>query len=155
MRALALVLLVLWGAATGARACEVPADLGALTAALLDQTNAARAAAGQPALVADAQLTQAAQDHACTNARRERVSHRGSWFAGLARRLRRVDYPYAMAVENLAAGQRSVAEVVTGWGTSPEHRANLLSPDARQVGFGVARAGDGWLHWVMIGAARR
>ena len=75
--------------------------------------------------------------------------------AGLARRLRRVDYPYAMAVENLAAGQRSVAEVVTGWATSPEHRANLLSLDARQVGFGVARAGDGWLHWVMIGAARR
>lgn len=149
--------LVLWLAlgAVPAAACDIPADLAALRGTLLAGANVARAEAGLAPLVADGRLAEAAQTHACRNAERGRVSHRGSWFAGLGRRLRRVDYPYALAVENLAAGQADASEVMRDWRASPEHRVNLLARDARDAGFGVARAADGWLHWVMIAAAPR
>jgi hypothetical protein len=38
--------------------------------------------------------------------------------------------------ENLAAGQRSPADVVAAWLNSPEHRANLLSSRVREIGVG-------------------
>jgi uncharacterized protein YkwD len=60
-----------------------------------------------------------------------------------------------MAVENLARGQRSAAEVTQAWVTSAEHRVNLLDPRAREAGFGVARGEDGQLNWSMVAAARR
>ena len=154
MRALVLAFLLVLSPPL-AQACALPSDLAALNAALLEAANTERANAGLPPLRMDAQLTEAAQTHACRNAERGQVSHRGSWFAGLGRRLRRVDYPYAMAVENLGAGQANPAEVMRDWARSPAHRVNLLAEQARDTGFGVARAADGWLHWVMIAAARR
>ena len=147
-----VAVLALAGPAMG---CEVPAGLNALRSDLLNLTNADRVAAGLPALRYDARLTTAAQTQACRTADRGRVTHRGSWFAGLGRRLRRVDYVYGMAVENLAAGQTSAAEVTTAWRTSAEHRRNTLDTRAREVGFGIARAEDGWLHWSMVAAAPR
>ena len=136
-------------------ACTLPLGIEAIRADLLAGTNARRAEAGLPALSLDARLTEAAQDHACHGAERERVSHRGTWFAGLARRLRRVDYPFATAVENLAAGLDTAPQAVAAWAASPEHRANLLNPQVREAGFGIARADNGWLHWVMIAGARQ
>ena len=88
-------------------------------------------------------------------ARRDNLSHRGSWFAGLGRRLRREDYQYAMAGENLAEGHRGATEVTLGWMDSPEHRANTLDARARNAGFGVAVAENGRLFWSMVAAAPR
>ncbi|MCA2009887.1 CAP domain-containing protein [Cereibacter sphaeroides] len=150
--ALALTLML---AAAPALACEVPSDLGGLRGALLVQTNAERATAGLPALRMEPRLGEAAQVQACRMADRERLTHRGSWFAGLGRRLRRVDYPYATAVENIGEGHRSAAEIVRGWMESPEHRVNMLNRQITEAGFGVARAENGRLHWSMVGAAQR
>ena len=83
------------------------------------------------------------------------VAARGRWFAGLGRRLRRADYPYVMAVENIGEGQRDAREIVAGWMDSREHRLNLLAPGARDVGFGVAVAATGRLNWSMVAAAAR
>jgi len=152
-RPAAVVLLMLL--AMPATACQVPQALGALRAELLVLANAARARAGLPALARDPRLEQAAQTQACRTADRGDLTHRGSWFAGLGRRLRRADYPYAMAVENLAEGQRDAAEAMAGWVNSPEHRHNLLDPRARDAGFGIAAEGDGRLHWSMVAASQR
>jgi uncharacterized protein YkwD len=143
--------------ATPVTACEVPGDLSVLRGALLAGANTVRVDAALPALVRDRRLDSAAQEQACRMARRgaTRLSHRGSWFAGLRRRLRREDYPYAVAVENLAAGQRDAGAVMAAWVASPEHRVNLLEPRLAEAGFGVARAENGWLYWSMVGAARR
>lgn len=148
------LLLLLTCLAAPAAGCEVPAGAGALRAQALTLTNAARAAAGAPALTRDARLEAVAQTQACRTADRGRVTHRGTWFAGLGRRLRRQGYPYAMAAENLAAGQTTADAVHNAWMTSPEHRRNTLDPRARDVGFGVALASDGWLHWSMVAAAQ-
>ena len=155
MRALVLCSLLLSASLGPALACDLPAGLGALRSELLELTNNERARAGLPGLRHDARLEAAAQAQACRTADRGRVNHRGSWFAGLGRRLRREDYTYGMAVENLAAGQRNAAEVSQAWMTSLAHRHNTLDARAREVGFGIARAEDGWLHWSMVAAAPR
>lgn len=140
--------------ATPGVACEVPDGLAGIRAELLTLTNAERATARLPALTRDARLEAAAQTQACRTADRERLSHRGSWFAGLARRLRREGYPYAMAVENIGDGQRNAAEITAGWMASPGHRRNTLDPRAQEAGFGVAMAETGRLYWSMIAAAQ-
>lgn len=134
-------------------ACDAPADLAGLRASLLSATNAHRVSAGRESLQAEALLDRVAQAQACHMADRERLTHRGRWFAGLGRRLRREGYAYAMAVENIGEGQRSAAEVVAGWMDSPSHRENMLAPAAREVGFGAARAANGRLHWAMVAAS--
>ena len=40
--------------------------------------------------------------------------------------------------ENIAKGQFSVVEVMTGWMNSEGHRANILDPDFTEVGFGFS-----------------
>ncbi|WP_323036168.1 CAP domain-containing protein [Pararhodobacter sp.] len=149
--------LMVLGALLGAPAiaCETPASLIALRAELLALSNVERAEAGLSALTRDARLEAAAQAQACRTADRQRLNHRGSWFAGLGRRLRREGYPYAMAAENLAEGQHSATVVTAGWMASPEHRRNLLDPRARNAGFGVAVAENGRLHWSMVLASLR
>lgn len=153
------VLFLLLVLGVPAMACEVPAGLAGLRAELLVLTNAERAGAGLPALTADSRLDAAAQTQACRIAETGRLNHRGSWLAGLGRRLRREDYRFAMAVENIGGGQRTAAEIVAGWMDSPAHRVNLLARDAREAGFGVARgergAWGGGLTWAMVAAAER
>ncbi|MFN4098700.1 MAG: CAP domain-containing protein [Pararhodobacter sp.] len=151
MRTLVLCVL-LAGPALG---CEVPGDLAGLRSELLALTNAQRAGQGLGALAMEPRLTQAAQAQACRTAGRERLSHTGSWFAGLGRRLRREGYPYAMAVENIGEGQQGAGQIIRGWMASPSHRVNMLNSDAREAGYGVARAANGRLHWSMVAAARR
>ena len=152
MLRLALLLALLSGPAL---ACTLPEGLAALRVELLNLANAERAAQGVATLSPDPRLDEAAQTQACRMADRERLSHRGSWFAGLGRRLRRVDYPYATAVENIGEGQISAPQIIQGWMDSPGHRQNMLARDAREAGFGVARAENGRLHWSMVAAAPR
>lgn len=152
MLRLALVLFVLAAPALG---CEVPAGLSNLRAELLTLTNAERAAHGLGALHADPRLAEAAQVQACRMADREQLTHRGSWFAGLGRRLRREHYSYAMAVENIGEGQHDAPEIIRGWMDSPDHRLNMLAAQALDAGYGVARGENGRLHWSMVAAAPR
>ena len=149
------VALLLFLLALPAQACDAPRDLGSLRGAMLALTNAERAELGLHALRMDTRLGEAAQVQACRMADRERLTHRGSWFAGLGRRLRRVDYAYAIAIENIGEGHRDAAEIVRGWMESPEHRVNMVSNQITEVGFGVALAENGRLHWSMVGAAPR
>ncbi|MBN8294239.1 CAP domain-containing protein [Rhodobacter sp. NTK016B] len=147
-----LGMAILSGAAL---ACTIPANLGALRGELLVHTNAERGAQGLPALAMETRLGDAAQIQACRMADRERLSHRGSWWAGLGRRLRREDYAYAMAVENTGVGYRDARGIIRGWMESPEHRVNMLSRDARDTGYGVAIGEDGRMYWSMVAAAPR
>ena len=153
LRVLALLLLFvanpLWAA------CTVPGGVDALRGTLLALSNAERATHGLPALRLDPRLTEAAQTQACRMAERGRLSHRGSWFAGLGRRLRREGYAYAVAVENTGMGHRDAPQIIQGWMASPEHRVNMLNPAVRDAGYGVAQAQDGQLHWSMIAAAHQ
>lgn len=73
-------------------------------------------------------------------ARDDRLGH-GDW-AGRFRR----QFPGTAGSENVAAGQRSPAEVVGDWMTSAGHRANILGPYTA-IGVGVATASGGTAYW--------
>ncbi|MFI9615130.1 CAP domain-containing protein [Streptomyces sp. NPDC052023] len=127
-----------------------PAALTRTAAEVIDLTNHERARAGLPPLAPDPALTRAAQAHSDDMAARDFYSHTapdGSrpWdraaAAGCTRR---------SIGENIACGQRSPAEVVTGWMNSPGHRANILKPDFTHIGIGFAGGGRAGTYWTQL-----
>lgn len=113
------------------------------TEEMLQEANSRRAAAGKPPLAASDVLMARAGAWAVQMAAQNRMSHDG--FAARAKGFR-------SAAENVAAGQRSAAEVVDRWMSSPGHRANLLGPYS-VAGAGVARSASGFPYFCMIFAA--
>ncbi|WP_281983906.1 CAP domain-containing protein [Thalassorhabdomicrobium marinisediminis] len=123
-----------------APATAVPA--GAFVAML----NAARTAQGRGAVTEDSRLTRAAQAHAQDMATRGYFSHRSPNGATFTDRARAAGYG-CVAAENIAAGQRTEAEVMAEWMASAGHRRNILLPAATEFGFG--RSGTYWV--LMLG----
>ncbi|MEZ5101858.1 MAG: CAP domain-containing protein [Thermoleophilia bacterium] len=56
--------------------------------------------------------------------------------------------------ENIAAGQRTPAEVVAAWLASPGHRANIERASFAAIGVGVARGPGGALEWTQVFGTR-
>ncbi len=104
---------------------------------LLDETNQARITDGEPALILNKQLSQAAHLKAQDMFAQQYWAHNApdgtqpwKWFGD-------VQYNYAEAGENLAKNFTSSNAVVGAWLASPEHKANVLKSDYRDVGFAV------------------
>ncbi len=100
--------------------------------------NVQRQKAGCRALRADVHLTAAARLHSEDMARRNYFSHtsldgRTPWD-----RIRAQGYAYGSA-ENIAAGQRTPAEVMSAWMNSPGHKANILNCASAAIGVGIGR----------------
>ena len=119
---------------------------------MADRTNAARRAAGLPALTRSVNLTSAAQLQADQMVRAGRMEHElpGQPYPTLKARLAAVQYDVRAAGENIAEGQRSAAEALATWMDSPGHRANILSKDYTELGTGVAAARNGRLYFVQV-----
>jgi uncharacterized protein YkwD len=82
-------------------------------------------------------LTQAAQAHSADLAKNDRISHYGSDGSDTWDRVRRTGYRAKMTAENVGTGQRTLAEVFRGWQNSRDHNANLLLPDAEEMGIAM------------------
>lgn len=139
-------------ACSAAMACTAPGGIEAMRADTLRQVNAQRRSSGLAALAPEARLTAAAQDHACDMARRGRMGHTGSDGSKMGTRLRRAGYRFVLANENVGMGYPSPGQVVAGWMASAGHLANILADGTRDVGIGVALAGDGTPYWTMVSA---
>jgi stress response protein SCP2 len=113
-------------------------------------TNRERAASGLAPLALEARLGTAAQAHAEDMVARRFFSHDSPDGRSVADRVLAAGYLYSVVAENLAAGQRSAAEVVEGWMNSPGHRANILSRDVRQIGIGFTEGGEYGTTWVQV-----
>lgn len=113
---------------------------------LLEAHNAFRASQGKPPLVPDTLLARAAQVHANLMAASRRMSHQLPGEPTPWERITDTGYRYTRAAENVAAGQRDVAEVMGAWEHSPGHLANILGP-CTQMGAGMALGGDGTPYW--------
>lgn len=148
----AAALLLALTLALPAAACLVPPGADAARSEALLRINQERGRAGLAALQSSPVLDRVAQDHACDNATRGRISHTGSDGSQLGQRLRRVGYAFRRANENVAFGHSTASAVIAGWMHSPGHRQNILDRGTREFGLGLARAGDGRLHWVMVSA---
>jgi len=101
--------------------------------------NTYRAEHGLSSLRSNAKLEAAAAGHARDLASRNTLSHTGADGSDHIARATRAGYgPFV--VENAAAGQTSVAEVMRGFVRSREHRRNLEFEPASDYGFARAAA---------------
>ena len=138
-------------ASCGLAACIVPTNADALQKELLADLNAERTSRGFDPLALNSALVKAAQGHACDNARRLSISHVSSDGGTLKTRLRKAGYKYRAAAENTGRGFGTAERAVTWWMNSPKHRINILYPEMREIGIGIATsdAPDNKLHWVV------
>ncbi|MFQ3611350.1 MAG: CAP domain-containing protein, partial [Fimbriimonadales bacterium] len=65
-------------------------------------------------------------------------------------------YYYLRLGENLAAGQPTWQRALNAWLQSPSHRANMLRPDYREVGVGIATMPSSRYHyaWAQVFGTR-
>ncbi|KAG6943735.1 hypothetical protein JG688_00017457, partial [Phytophthora aleatoria] len=95
-------------------------------ASMLASVNAQRAAQGLPALCMNTKLMAASMRHSTDMAVNNFMSHTGSDGSTMSMRVTAAGYKWTRVAENVAAGQSSVAAVMTSWMNSPGHRANIL-----------------------------
>lgn len=80
-------------------------------------------------------LQAAAQAQADDMSRSGRLSHTGSNGSTLSSRVQATGFTACYAAENIAVGQDTTAEVFDAWMASPEHRTNILAPQATRFGY--------------------
>lgn len=82
----------------------------------------------------DCRLGQASYTHSNDMATNNFFSHTGSDGSSPFERMRRAGYIYRTAGENIAAGQRTVDAVMSGWLSSPGHCSNIMNPNFQDMG---------------------
>jgi uncharacterized protein YkwD len=106
----------------------------------LSRVNAYRQAQGVPPVRLDPVLMRAAASHSKAMEASGTMSHdTGGEFSA---RLASFGVGRAAAVENIAAGQKSLDEVMQGWRNSSGHAANLRNPAMTRMG--IAASGGYW-----------
>lgn len=110
------------------------------TESLLSTTNTVRQSEHESALSIQPQLQAAAQAKANDLAKKNYWAHTSPDGATPWTFISDAGYQYQSAGENLAYGFDSALATIDGWVSSPEHRANLLSSNYQNVGFGIAQA---------------
>ncbi|QFT62519.1 Cysteine-rich secretory protein family protein [Roseivivax halotolerans] len=122
--------------------------LVAATPALADPgveaLSAFRVQNGLPAVRHSEKLDAMARAHALDLSRTGRFSHQGSDGSDIGSRARGVGYGYCRLAENIAKGQRSLAEVMRSWANSPGHRRNMTLRDVTEAAL-VRTSDDVWV----------
>ncbi|MEP3698263.1 MAG: CAP domain-containing protein, partial [Marinomonas sp.] len=120
-----------------------PLELG-----MLALINDERAAAGLEPLRLITLLNDAAETHSAWMLETNQFSHSGDAGSSPSERMEEAGYPFegaSLALENIgwqsAHGEEGfvddVAQVHASLMNSPGHRANILNPDARDIGIGI------------------
>ncbi|MFD9911058.1 CAP domain-containing protein [Streptomyces sp. NPDC059063] len=127
-----------------------PQGLARATAEVLALTNGHRAAAGLHPLAPDPRLAAAAQAHSADMVARAFYAHTAPDGSEPWDRAAAAGSAHRRVGENIACGQRSPGEVVTGWMNSPGHRANILKPSFTHLGVGFAGGGAAGTYWTQV-----
>lgn len=137
--------LILLACAPSGVAQQRPAT--ALEQSMLAAVNEARSAArvcGDTAfaptgpLRLENRLSAAAQLHSEDMQATGTLSHVGSDGSSVVERAERQGYQWSKLAENVAWGYEAVDAVVAGWLSSPGHCRNIMNPDYRELGVGLA-----------------
>ena len=152
-----LVALARAGADRGAatQVATTPSPVADPATEVVERTNAVRARYGLAPLTIDPRLTQAAHAHSSDQAAHGRMSHTGTNGSTIADRVDASGYPWSRIAENVAAGQRTAADVTDAWLGSSGHRANMLNGSLVHVGVAVVRSSSGTPYWTMVLGAPR
>lgn len=104
---------------------------------LLNFTNQKRQENGLQSLSNNPQLSSAASKKAADMFAKNYWAHNGPDGTTPWVFIKSSGYNYVYAGENLARGFNSASDVVNAWMASPDHRANVLSSNFKDVGFAV------------------
>lgn len=114
--------------------------------------------AAAPALSWNGPLTQASLVHSDDMVSGNFFSHTGSTGLNAGQRATAAGYVWSTWGENIAAGQPTVASVMSAWMASDGHCANLMNPNFRDIGLACVSgtASNTYRsYWTMtLGAAR-
>jgi uncharacterized protein YkwD len=122
-------------------------DLATAAGVVVEQANRFRASQGRRAVKPSDRLRQAASDFAAYMASTDRYGHEADGRTPVDR-VRATGYDDCLVAENIAFqfnsggfGTEALAEdFEQGWEHSPPHRANLVDPDATEIGVAIARS---------------
>jgi uncharacterized protein YkwD len=104
---------------------------------MLSSLNTIRADNGLEPLKLCNTLNKSAQSYAEEMAAQNFLAHEGKDGSTPSQRGQSAGYGVYVG-ENIAAGQRSIEEVMTGWTNSPGHFKNMINSEYMHVGFGMA-----------------
>ncbi|MDC3415471.1 SafA/ExsA family spore coat assembly protein [Aquibacillus salsiterrae] len=107
-------------------------------------TNQERAKYGLPALKQDWQLSRVARYKSQDMRDKGYFSHTSPTYGSPFTMMTNFGINYTSAAENLARGQQTPQEVVSGWMKSEGHRKNILSPKYTHIGVGYVKNGNYW-----------
>jgi hypothetical protein len=105
---------------------------------IISLTNQIRQEKQLPILVENSKLTQAALLKAEDMLANQYFAHVGPDKKSLKSWLDAVGYTFTAAGENLAMGFASPEAVIQAWKNSKTHYANIIDPDYREIGVGIA-----------------
>ncbi|MBO5453286.1 MAG: serine protease [Clostridia bacterium] len=117
---------------------------------VLELVNKERAAAGLSLLTLDSSLSKVAESHSVDMARNNYFSHTNLNGLSPFDRLKNAGISYKTAGENIAMGQKTPQQVVSGWMNSSGHRANILNSNFGKMGLGTASDNGGGYYWTQI-----
>ena len=116
----------------------MPVQITAEEILMLDSVNTERAKESLSALSWCPALARSATAHSKDMASQNYFEHEDLDGGQVSDRVLAQGYDYRLVGENIAVGQRDVTEVMVAWMNSPGHRANIMKPDYRHFGSGVA-----------------
>lgn len=122
-------------------------NTGSYASQVLQLVNEERAKAGLQPLSTTSALSSAANKRA--QEIKQSFSHTRPDGSSTFTVLKEYNISYRTAGENIAYGQRTPQEVVTGWMNSPGHRANILNANFGKIGIGVYQS-NGVYYWTQL-----
>ena len=118
----------------------------------LAEINAFRRSHGLKPVVLDQRLIRAASVSARYQAGHGKIGHRGAGGSRPWDRARSAGYSPILTAENVASGQKSFSQAMRGWEGSPEHKRNLLLPEAQAAGIAVSYRNGRAYYTLVLGA---
>ncbi|CAF1221369.1 unnamed protein product [Didymodactylos carnosus] len=120
--------------------------------ALINAHNHYRSSAHLPQLHYNWRLQKTAQSHANRMAQTQQMSHHENipGRTTVDDRAHQAGYTYSFVGENIAAGQTTVAGVMTSWMNSTGHRHNILNGNYNNIGVAVAQGSNGVRYWCAV-----
>ncbi|MFH1232533.1 MAG: CAP domain-containing protein [Patescibacteria group bacterium] len=105
---------------------------------IIELTNNLRQAISLPVLLESQKLNQSAWQKVEDMAINQYFAHISPTGIGLKWLLKKVDYKYSLAGENLAIGFSKPEDVVLAWKNSPVHYNNIIDKDFHEIGVALA-----------------
>lgn len=117
---------------------------------VLNLVNQERKKNGLTALTLSSKLTSIANTKAKDMAVNKYFSHNSPTYGTPFEMLQKFGVKYKSAGENIAAGQKTPAQVMDSWMNSSGHRANILSKNYTELGVGFYAGGSYDTYWVQL-----